>query len=135
MRAPQCSSAASCVSLDVVAGGNTSATISASVPIAAVRSASSLECQTIQASTVTSARPDSPATYIPRYSRFIHLSVLSFILRFGEHITCAAHGDNAARMLRVIFDCGPNAGDMYVDGSIEGFKRLTLDQTHQLITR
>ena len=48
-------------------------------------------------------------------------------LRFREHIARAAHGDDPARMFRIVFDGGADARDMNVDRAIEGFQRFALE--------
>src|SRR5262245_43965614 len=53
----------------------------------------------------------------------------------GEHVAGAAHGEDAARLLRVVLDCRADPRDMDVDRAIEGLERLALDEIHQGIPR
>src|ERR671936_1023827 len=57
------------------------------------------------------------------------------VLLLGEHVARAAHGDDAARLLRIILDRGADARDMHVDRAVEGLELLALHEVHQRLAR
>src|SRR5262245_39469990 len=57
------------------------------------------------------------------------------LLLAGEHVAGAAHGEDAARLLRIVLDRRADPRDVDVDRAIEGLERLALDEIHQRIPR
>ena len=49
---------------------------------------------------------------------------IASVLRLGEHVAGAAHGDDAARLLGIVLDGRADARDVHVDGAVEGLQRL-----------
>ena len=52
-----------------------------------------------------------------------------------EHIAGAAHGDDAARLLRIVLDGGADARDVDVDRAVERFEPLVLHHVHDGVAR
>src|SRR6185295_3326940 len=56
-------------------------------------------------------------------------------LLLGENVARAAHGDEAARLLRIVLDRRADARDVHVDRAVEGLERLASYQVHQRVAR
>src|SRR5262249_60377733 len=56
-------------------------------------------------------------------------------LRLREYVTGTPHGDDAARILRIVFNRRADARDMDIDRTIEGLKAPVLDDIHQGLAR
>src|SRR2546427_2995857 len=52
-----------------------------------------------------------------------------------EHVTGAAYGDDAARLLRILLDRRADAGNVHIHRTVEGFRRLPLEEVHQRVAR
>src|SRR6478672_7429119 len=57
------------------------------------------------------------------------------VLLAREHVARAAHGEDAARRLRIVLDHGADARDMNVDRAVEGLERMALERIHDLVAR
>jgi hypothetical protein len=65
----------------------------------------------------------------------LEIEALHGILCLGEHITRAAHGQDALGLLRIIFDRRADPRHVDIDRAVVRFQRLALHEVHQLVAR